>query len=298
MDKDEGNDGRYQLIGSMTLKDGETWFADPIDAFGDVSEKKPNHDFYGWALTNSASADILINIDKSINKWNEQTLDSSIHTYTFYAICPIHKWSVKYYYKDNTLIEEKKIPHGNYAVMSTIIPWKDDSDLPLDQTYKFLGYSRSATASSAIKLEEYMITEDTTFYAVFDNNPINVYEDIHLEYFTPSTQDISSRYIDNLDTRWSLDNGIVLALNKKVKGKLTVPAFFTVDGVEKRVMGIDATFGTPGDLWCSTLEDVKRLTDPKGKTEGILNGYDSVLVPVCYGENLTHVFFQKFEENG
>ena len=298
MDKDEGNDGRYQLIGSMTLKDGETWFADPIDAFGDVSEKKPNHDFYGWALTNSASADILINIDKSINKWSEQTLDSSIHTYTFYAICPIHKWSVKYYYKDNTLIEEKKIPHGNYAVMSTIIPWKDDSDLPLDQTYKFLGYSRSATASSAIKLEEYMITEDTTFYAVFDNNPINVYEDIHPEYFTPSTQDTSSRYIDNLDTRWSLDNGIVLALNKKVKGKLTVPAFFTVDGVEKRVMGIDATFGTPGDLWCSTLEDVKRLTDPKGKTEGILNGYDSVLVPVCYGENLTHVFFQKFEENG
>lgn len=298
MDKDEGNDGRYQLIGSMTLKDGETWFADPIDAFGDVSEKKPNHDFYGWALTNSASADILINIDKSTNTWSSQKIDPNIHTYTFYAICPIHKWSVKYYYKDNTLIEEKKIPHGNYAVMSTIIPWKDDSDLPLDQTYKFLGYSRSATASSAIKLEEYMITEDTTFYAVFDNNPINVYEDIHPEYFTPSTQDTSSRYIDNLDTRWSLDNGIVLALNKKVKGKLTVPAFFTVDGVEKRVMGIDATFGTPGDLWCSTLEDVKRLTDPKGKTEGILNGYDSVLVPVCYGENLTHVFFQKFEENG
>ena len=132
MDEDEGNDGHYQLIGSMTLKDGETWFADPIDAFGDVSEKKPNHDFYGWALTNSASADILINIDKSINKWNEQTLDSNIHTYTFYAICPIHKWSVKYYYKDNTLIEEKKIPHGKYAEMSTIIPWKDDSDLPLE----------------------------------------------------------------------------------------------------------------------------------------------------------------------
>lgn len=39
MDEDEGNDGRYQLIGSMTLKEGETWFADPIDAFGDVSEK-------------------------------------------------------------------------------------------------------------------------------------------------------------------------------------------------------------------------------------------------------------------
>ena len=44
----------------------------------------------------------------------------------------------------------------------------------------------SATASSAIKLEEYMITEDTTFYAVFDNNPINVYEDIHPEYFAVS----------------------------------------------------------------------------------------------------------------
>jgi hypothetical protein len=37
-----------------------------------------------------------------------------------------------------------------------------------------------------MKLEEYMITEDTTFYAVFDNNPINVYEDIHPEYFAVS----------------------------------------------------------------------------------------------------------------
>lgn len=299
MDEDEGNDGRYQLIGSMTLKDGETWFADPINAFGDVSEKKPNHDFYGWALTNSANADILINIDKSINKWSEQTLDTNIHTYTFYAICPIHKWNVKYYYKDNTLIEEKKIPHGNYAVMSTIIPWKDDSDLPLDQTYKFLGYSRSATASSAIKIEEYMITEDTTFYAVFDNNPINVYEDIHPEYFAVSEQTsgltpASTYYTDWAgETKWNISDGVTLALTKKVKGKITVPAFFDVNGVSKKVIAIDATFGSPGDIYDTDIDSPRNPGFP-GKSS-TLNSV--TYVPVCYGENLTHVFFEKYTEN-
>lgn len=297
MDKDEGNDGRYQLIGSMTLKDGETWFADPIDAFGDVSEKKPNHDFYGWALTNSAKADILINIDKSINKWNEQTLDSNTHTYTFYAICPIHKWSVKYYYKDNTLIEEKKIPHGNYAIMSTIIPWKDDSDLPLEQTYKFLGYNRSATSNTVMKLEEYMITEDTVFYAIFDSNPISVYDDIHPEYFEPTTQEynslsspsswIFSDPTEGLNSKWSIINdGIVLGLCKKVKGKLTVPAFYEYNGKKLKVIGIDASFSSPGDITNSNQ------AKPNAKTIG-----GNTIVATCYGENLTHVFFEKYTDS-
>ena len=297
MDEDKGNDGRYQLIGSMTLKDGETWFADPIDAFGDVSEKKPNHDFYGWALTNSASADILINIDKSINKWNEQTLDNNIHTYTFYAICPIHKWSVKYYYKDSTLIEEKKIPYGNYAVMSTIIPWKDDSDLPLEQTYKFLGYNRSATSNTVMKLEEYMITEDTTFYAIFDSNPISVYDDIHPEYFEPTTQEynslsspsswIFSDPTEGFNSKWSvMSDGIVLGLCKKVKGKLTVPAFYEYNGKKLKVIGIDASFSSPGDVTNSNQ------ATPNAKTIG-----GNTIVATCYGEDLTHVFFEKYTDN-
>ena len=90
---------------------------------------------------------------------------------------------MKYLYKDGSLVEEAYVPHGEYASMSTIIPWKNDSDLPLEETYKFLGYNRSATSNIVMDLTTYQITEDTTFYAVFDSNPISVYDDIHPEYF-------------------------------------------------------------------------------------------------------------------
>lgn len=291
MDEDEGNDGRYTLIGSMTLNEGESWFRDPIDMFGNVSDKKPNHDFYGWALTNSASADILINIDKSINKWNDQTLDPDVHTYIFYAICPIHKWTVKYLYKDGSLVEEAYVPHGEYASMSTIIPWKNDSDLPLEETYKFLGYNRSATSNIVMDLTTYQITEDTTFYAVFDSNPISVYDDIHPEYFAPSVDSASGATtgtfvdIEGRDSKWTVVGGVVLALTKKVKGKITVPAYFEVDGVEKPVIGVDATFSSPGNL------STQKYLTSGGKTYD-----DTVYATECYGSDLTHVFFEKYTD--
>ena len=31
---------------------------------------KPNHDFYGWALKNSLEADIIVNLNKTIDKWS------------------------------------------------------------------------------------------------------------------------------------------------------------------------------------------------------------------------------------
>ena len=68
MDADEGENGKYTLVGSQTIESG--WFNNPIDEYGDISKLKQNHDFYGWALSNSLNAEILVNIDKSINIWN------------------------------------------------------------------------------------------------------------------------------------------------------------------------------------------------------------------------------------
>jgi hypothetical protein len=71
MEADEGEEGRYTLIGSQTIKDG--WFKNPIDEYGINVHKtvKPNNDFAGWAASNSLSADLIVNIDKTINKWND-----------------------------------------------------------------------------------------------------------------------------------------------------------------------------------------------------------------------------------
>lgn len=292
MDEDKGEDGRYSLIGSMTLKDDETWFPNPIDTFKvkDITDKKPNHDFLGWALTNDPDADLLVNVDKTIDKWNEQTLDPNVHTYTFYAICPIHKWNVSYYYKDGTLIEVKPIPHGSPAELSDEIPWMDDSNLPLTQTYQFLGYNRSASSTKPLVLSDYIITEDTTFYAIFDSTPINVYDNVHPEYFAVSTQksleNPTSYYDEAGDFTYNLE-GVTLALQNKVKGKLTVPAFFEVDGKKLPVIGIDATFSGPGDI--TTRPDQYKGTAKLQRND--------VIVPVCYGENLTHVFFEKVSKD-
>lgn len=294
MDNDEGETGKYTLLGSMTLGEGETWFRNPIDEWGDVSKYKPNHDFYGWALTNSINADILVNIDKSIDKWDTQTLDSDKHTYIFYAICPIHKWSVKYYYKDGTLFEEKFIPNGNPAELSDGIPWMDDSELDLEKTYQFLGYNRSAQATKPMVLSDYLITEDTNFYAIFNSEPISVYDNIHPEYFGVSTQtvdvgDRSWRETDNSNSQYNISKGVSLALQKRVKGKLTVPAYFEVNGEKLPVISIDATFSSPGSL----------SSDPAKYTgTAKLDGIGQVIVPICCGQDLTHVFFEKIDDDG
>jgi hypothetical protein len=38
MDEDEGNDGKYTLIGSQTITSG--WFKNPITEYGNISDKK------------------------------------------------------------------------------------------------------------------------------------------------------------------------------------------------------------------------------------------------------------------
>ena len=223
MDADEGENGTYTLIGSQTIESG--WFDDPIAKYGDISKQKPNHDFYGWATSNSLDAPLLASIDGTIT-WRSQTLDTNQHTYYFYAICPIHSWDVKVYDGD-TLFETVKVPHGSCFVSPTQAPYKDDSDLDVFETYRLLGYARTANATTAMDLTTFPIISDTTFYTVWDCytasdgepdkigqlKPCSVYENVHPELF----EILGETTID-------AQTGLHVKLGKKVKGKLTVPA--------------------------------------------------------------------------
>jgi len=130
MNEDEGENGIYTLIGSQTIESG--WFANPIDLYlaGDIEKLKPNHDFKGWATTNSLNATLLVNVDKSINNWSNQSLNTNQHTYNFYAICPIHSWDVKFY-DNGVLFDTVKVPHENTCNGPSITPYRDDSELEL-----------------------------------------------------------------------------------------------------------------------------------------------------------------------
>lgn len=223
MDADSGESGTYTLVGSQTIESG--WFADPIVEYGDISKLKPNHDFYGWATSNSLDADIIINIDHSIDKWDTLNLDTVPHdennTYYFYAICPIHSWNVKVY-DGETLLETVKVPHGEYFSGPTQAPHKDDSNLGIFETYRLLGYARTPNASTPMDLTTYSITSDSIFYTVWQKDQdgnlaaVSVFEDIHPEYFTIT----NSNY--NISTG---ESGCEVKLTTAVVGKLTVPAY-------------------------------------------------------------------------
>ena len=224
---DETN-STYILVGSQTIESG--WFSDPIVEYGDISRLKQNHDFYGWGSRNERGTNdenILINLDKSINKWNTQSLDTNKHTYYFYAICPIHSWTVKFY-DGNTLIDTVYVPHGTAIDGPNTYPVVNDSNIqpPADApeeynssifwTYQLLGFNRVPNATTAMNLSEFNIINDTNFYAIWNPEPISVYDNIHPEWFEVTN--------DNYQINGTGAIGCSIKLIKNVKGKLTIPA--------------------------------------------------------------------------
>ena len=224
MDADEGENGTYHLIGSQTIDSG--WFENPIDLYtaSEIEKLKPNHDFYGWAVVNSRGindSNILCNRDKTIDICNSQTLDTNKHTYYFYAICPIHSWEVRFYddsYPELVIgttnygkCKLVKVPHGNTTLGPDDIPYRDDSDLELTETYEFLGWNRTNNATTPMNLNDFTIIGDTEFYSVWNPEPISIYNNIHPEYWR-----IVGTYGDN--------EGCIIQLSKAVTGKLVIPA--------------------------------------------------------------------------
>ena len=253
MDADEGENGKYTLVGSQTIESG--WFNNPIDEYGDISRLKQNHDFYGWALSNSLEAEILVNVDKSINRWNTLSLDSSKHTYYFYAVCPIHKWKVDFY-NGNSIFETVRVPHGQSIDGPTSAPYRDDSDLPLEQTYQLLGYNRNANASTPMNLSNFEIIGDTVFYAIWNSEPVSVYDNIHPEWFE----------IINADTDYMQQyHGMNIKLKKAVRGKLTIPN--SIDGTPVIIFSSNCTTqSSPRDSLLNDVTHIFLQKDNNGQT--------------------------------
>lgn len=204
---------------------------------------KLNYDFLGWAdhevdfkniTREEAEAQVL-----TADQIKAKTFSTSNDVITFYAVYSIHRHQVDFCDQEGNLIETQMVPWGSCATLPANIPWKDDSALEPEQTYKFIGYSTDPNAEEAIILDEYPIYHDylaqysSGLYAIFDANPISVYDNIHPEYFSASEENTGStwtpvtryNYSDGFDSSYSL-SGITITLAKKVKGKLTIPATF------------------------------------------------------------------------
>ncbi len=103
----------------------------------------------------------------------------------------------------------------------TAIPWRNDANLNLHQTWNYLGYGLTANATNPVAAN-YTVRNDQTFYPVFE-----IVEDIrehpHPEYFTaiaPIT------YTHPLDENIKLTDGCRLKPIKTLRGKIVIPSTF------------------------------------------------------------------------
>ena len=281
MDADEGENGTYTIVAQQSIREG--WFNRPEDLTVQIKKVKPNNDFEGWALTNKLDAEIIYS--STIDKWDSIKVnveDTPTKTdYYFYAICPIHKWTVKFFSEGVQVGADMLVPHMTSITGPRTAPWKDDSALDTDPnygpsyTYKILGYSASATSNKLVDFSKILITEDTKFYTVWDENPVSVYDNIHPEYFV--AVETGKKYSERNYPEYNIEDGVVLGLRAEVKGKITIPATF--EG--KPVIAIDPSFG-------AALNDNTLFTSINST---------AVWSGDRYGRNITHVFFQK-ADNG
>jgi hypothetical protein len=265
------DDGTYTVIDSQKVAEGtvDPWFTNPYAKYDYTtldSMQKLHYDFLGWSTTNSAD-NLISNIDATTQEkdeaWTalrENIFYDNVYDYTFYAIYTIHKYNLTFYggEKESEIVA---VAYGDNVVRPSIIPYIDDSDLPLTSTYSFIEYTttkssamtnnylvidENASTSGYTDITNRIVMEDMVFYPIFQ--PSSVYDNIHPEYFTITNKPTSA-------------SGCTIAVNSKyvLTGKITVPT--TLNGYTVTALD-DGAF--------STYSTYKKQT-----------------------ENVTHIFWQE-----
>ena len=226
------------------------WFSDPFTLY---KPERTHYDFLGWSTNPDAtSTDGVSTIYSDLNSWNTQRITAEVYDYKFYAIFEIHSYTLTFHDGDGSVLETMTIPYGTVGFDTpTSVPYKDDSSLGLYSTNGFVGYTDNTLTNKVIDFSKTTVRNNAHYYPVFKE--INVYDNIDPSYYSGEI------YITE-DGR----TGVELTLIKAVKGKITIPATFNLDGVNYPVLSINASFAASK------------------------NGLTS---HIPRGQNLTHVFF-------
>lgn len=150
----------------------------------------------------------------------------------------IRRYYLTFYNGDgNILFDDIEVEYGTKRdqFLPPTIPYKDDSSLPEDRTYSFIGYALMKNSTTPISAD-YFVQNNQSFYPLFEE--ISVYDNIHPEYFRVEG---AWSYIDDVDSSYNLD-GVILTLDKQVTGKLTIPSYFEYNGQTLPVVGINNSF--------------------------------------------------------
>lgn len=206
--KDDPSAISVQKIDGIT----KVWFDNPYDIY---LPEKTHYDFQGWKILGANDEDIIIETE-----WNSQVVDIDKYTYIFCAVFEVHSYNIKFYDQFDNLLEENSIPYNTNLIVPSFIPYQDDSQLLLKQTYDFQGWSLSKTGK-IINPSTYIITSDEVFYAIF-----KLVEDctkvIHYDWFN---FDLSSVQEANTGVpgHTAVIEGYVCSPKVSMKGKITIP---------------------------------------------------------------------------
>ena len=234
---------------------------------------KNHYDFRGWSLSKTAT-------EPDEKQPEDYTLADIVAaaggstSLTFWAVYTLHAYTITFKNDDgSSLSTDPEVPEyimlvnaGDNLTVPDIIPWKDDSKLGKEQTYKFKGWLQKQSAAGneqVLDLTTIKATRDLTFYAYFGLQE-SVYNVIYEDYFIKKgefTYSEDSRPWG--DTQFDA-KGIILGLARPVKGKVTVPTKFKGE----TVVALDRSFG----------------------------GYDLRNNPTGLGSDVTYVFFQPDSE--
>lgn len=130
------------------------------------------------------------------------------------------------FYQGDDLIESISAPYGTKIsdIYPGEIPYRDDSELPYNETYAFIGYSQIKGGSSVIDPER-TVRQAESLYAVFEEK--EVYTNVHPEWF----KTIEYTYTDE-DSKYNI-KGRVISIKDGVvlKGKITIPSYINGEPV-------------------------------------------------------------------
>lgn len=223
------------------------YFDNPFNLYEPL---KTHYDFKGWSLDNrnpyDAEGNLLSSVITSSDAWSGQTLQQDKYDYTYYAIFEIHPYVLTFYDDVGGDFAEVKVPYGEVAQAPDALPYKDDSQLGLYETYDFKGWS-SSMGGELVDLSTITVTSDEEFYAIFEKID-NVKKVVHYDWFEAVDYEYNESQFDFMKSTYTANGvmlqpkGYSLGTPLKLKGKITIPR--KVDGMD--VIAITGFTGNDG----------------------------------------------------
>jgi len=184
---------------------------------------KTYYDFIGWATSPNAE-DILYNYSADTGEFTLQdgasapTFSEENKTIVLYAIFDRHEYTIDYYLDDETFFESKKVAYGDLVELPSQIPYKNDSNLAIDRTYKFMGYTTSLESNSFVNPAKIIAQRDMSFYCKFKESSVRDNVNYDLFVFERAT------FTDNISGESF--SGYAISPKVTLQGKITIPTTY------------------------------------------------------------------------